>query len=225
MRPFPVRACTHDHGPSATPRFFCLALRQFVREDEEHCPPQRGVVVSHQSRFNGLKKNCVFVDGLHKPILHCEGCETDQGPDKRSYRPSRYWKQDVRFSDLSGLGVCSIKRLLGFPCVATIRSRIDASSYKMRDISRWKKKYIFTWALLGFLCPITVFLIGRFGDKLPGFVFAPIVPLIFVAVVLANAGLPAAIISALVLTLNVALYAGVGWLSWPLARLLSQRVR
>jgi hypothetical protein len=93
----------------------------------------------------------------------------------------------------------------------------------MRDISRWKKKYISAWALLGFLFPVTVFLIGRYGDKLPGFVFAPMIPLMFVATVLASAGLPPAIISALVLSLNGALYAGVGWLSWPVAKLLSQR--
>jgi hypothetical protein len=94
----------------------------------------------------------------------------------------------------------------------------------MRDISRWKKKYISAWALLGFLFPITVFLTGRYGDNLPGFVFAPMIPLMFVATVLASAGLSSAIISALVLSLNVSLYAGVGWLSsWPVAKLLSQR--
>jgi hypothetical protein len=98
----------------------------------------------------------------------------------------------------------------------------------MRDISRSSKKiYISAWASLGFLFPVTVVLIGRyghgFGDKIPGFVFAPMIPLIFVASVLASAGFPSAIISALVLSLNGALYAGVGWLSWPMAKLLSQR--
>jgi hypothetical protein len=94
----------------------------------------------------------------------------------------------------------------------------------MRDISRWKKKYISAWALLGFLFPLTVFLIGPYGDNLPGFVFAPMIPLVFVAILLASAGFPPAIISALVMSLNVALYAGVGWLSsWPVAKLLSQR--
>ena len=98
----------------------------------------------------------------------------------------------------------------------------------MRDISRSsKKKYIFAWASLGFLFPVTVVLIGRFGhgfgDKIPGFVFVPMIPLIFIASVLASAGLPAAIISALVLSLNGAFYAGVGWLSWPVAKLLARQ--
>jgi len=95
----------------------------------------------------------------------------------------------------------------------------------MRDISRWKKKYIAAWALLGFLFPVTVILTPGFGDKMPGFVLAPMIPLMFVAIVLANVGLPSAIISALVLLLNGALYAGVGWLSWPMVKLLSQRQR
>jgi hypothetical protein len=100
----------------------------------------------------------------------------------------------------------------------------------MPDVSpSWKKKYISAWALLGLLFPVTIVLIGQYGHGLgaviPGFVFVPMIPLIFVATVLASAGLPAAIISALLLLLNAALYAGVGWLSWPLAKLLSQRQR
>jgi hypothetical protein len=53
-------------------------------------------------------------------------------------------------------------------------------------------------------------------------VFAPMIPLIFLAFVLARGGLPAAVVSALVLFLNGALYAGVGWLSWPVLKLLAR---
>ena len=52
---------------------------------------------------------------------------------------------------------------------------------------------------------------------------APTIPLMFVGIALANAGFPPAIISALVLSLNGAFYAGIGWLSWPVAKLLSKR--
>jgi uncharacterized membrane protein YoaK (UPF0700 family) len=97
----------------------------------------------------------------------------------------------------------------------------------MNDIPRnSKKKYILAWAALGVLFPVIVVLIGRyghgFGNKFPDFVLAPMIPLIFLAYVLARGGLPAAVVSALVVFLNGALYAGVGWLSWPAFKLLSR---
>jgi hypothetical protein len=93
-------------------------------------------------------------------------------------------------------------------------------------ISRFsKKQYIIVWAAFGLLFPVAMVLIGRFGDKLPGFVFAPMIPLMFIAVVLTNAGLPPAIVSVAVLSLNVVFYAVVGWVSWPMVALLSRRQR
>lgn len=100
-----------------------------------------------------------------------------------------------------------------------------------------KKKYVSAWGLLGLLFPVTLVLIGRFGHGLgadiPSFVTAPMVPLIFVAYALAlavtDAGgnsaalLPTLTISALVLLLNAAFYAGLGWLSWPIAKKLRGR--
>ena len=98
----------------------------------------------------------------------------------------------------------------------------------VRDVTRFsKKQYIFVWAAFGLLFPVAIVLIGRyaFADKIPGFVLAPMIPLMFVAVMLASAGLPSAMISVVVLSLNGVFYAGVGWLSWPMAALLSRRQR
>jgi len=97
----------------------------------------------------------------------------------------------------------------------------------MNDIpGNSKKKYILAWAAFGVLFPVTVVLIGRygpvFGSKFPDLVFAPMIPLIFLAYVLARVGLPAAVVSAMVVFSNGALYAGVGWLSWPVLKLLSR---
>jgi hypothetical protein len=97
----------------------------------------------------------------------------------------------------------------------------------MNDIPRnWNKAYILAWAAVGVLFPVTVVLIGRYGDglgdKIPHFVLAPMIPLIFLAYILARGGLPAAVVSALVVFLNGALYAGVGWLSWLMLKLLSR---
>jgi hypothetical protein len=81
-----------------------------------------------------------------------------------------------------------------------------------------KKKYLFAWVALGVAFPVTIVLIGRYGHGLeahvPGYVFTPLVPLIFVACALGSVGIPAPVIRALVLFLNAALYAGVGWLCW-----------
>jgi hypothetical protein len=93
----------------------------------------------------------------------------------------------------------------------------------MNDIPRSsKKKYILAWAVLGVVYPVTVVLSGRFGDKLPDFAFAPMIPLMFFAYLLARAGLPTAVVSTLVVSLNGTLYAGVGWLSWTVWKLLSR---
>jgi hypothetical protein len=87
-----------------------------------------------------------------------------------------------------------------------------------------KKKYLFAGGALGFAFPVIIVLIGRYGQGLgadiPSFVFAPLVPLIFLAYVLGQVGVPATIIWAIVLFLNVALYVGLGWLSWWIVKRL-----
>jgi len=85
-----------------------------------------------------------------------------------------------------------------------------------------KKKYILAWAALGVVFPVTIVLIGPFGDKFPDFVFAPMIPLMFLAYVLARVGLPTVAVSTLVVSLNGVFYAGVGWLSWTVLMLLSK---
>jgi hypothetical protein len=87
-----------------------------------------------------------------------------------------------------------------------------------------KKKCMFAGGALGIAFPVIIILIGRYGGGLgadiPGFVFAPLVPLIFVAYVLGYVGVPATIISVIVLVLNASLYAGLGWLSWWIVKRL-----
>ena len=91
-----------------------------------------------------------------------------------------------------------------------------------------KTKCIFSWGIVGFICPVIVVLVlqygGRLGSKIFDFIHAPIVPLVLVAEGLglavtdgggdSGALLPTTIILIIVLLLNAAFYAGVGWLSW-----------
>ena len=88
-----------------------------------------------------------------------------------------------------------------------------------------KTKYISSWGITGFIYPVIVVLILQYGAKIPGFIHAPIVPLVLVAEALglavtdgggdSGALIPTIIIIIIVLLLNAAFYAGVGWLSWP----------
>ena len=80
VRSDPVRACTHDHSPNTTPRFLCLSLCQLIREHEERGLPQRGIVVRHQSRFNRLKKYCVFLRWPSRSLSYITQDVTDQVP-------------------------------------------------------------------------------------------------------------------------------------------------
>jgi hypothetical protein len=102
-----------------------------------------------------------------------------------------------------------------------------------------KKKYIFAWGFVGVFFPTAMLLISRYAPNLPAkvphFVVAAISPLIMVmfalALVVTDAGgdsgglLPSTIIVAIVLLLNGALYAGVGWLSWPIFKRLRGRFK
>jgi hypothetical protein len=87
-----------------------------------------------------------------------------------------------------------------------------------------KKKCMVAGGALGIAFPVIIIFIGRYGGGLgadiPDLVFEPLVPLIFVAYVLGQVGVPATIVWAIVLFLNVALYAGLGWLSWWIVKRL-----
>ena len=99
-----------------------------------------------------------------------------------------------------------------------------------------KTKYISSWGLIGFIYPVIVVLIlkygDRFGAKLPGFIRATIMPLVLVAEALglavtdgggdSGALLPTIAIIIVVLLLNTAFCAGVGWLSWPTIKKLRE---
>ena len=98
-----------------------------------------------------------------------------------------------------------------------------ASSH--RDMLSTKTKYISSWGIAGGFYPVIIGLVLQFGVDMPSLIYAPLVPLIFVAETLglavADAGdswsplLPTIVIITFVLLLNAACYAGIGWLSWP----------